>query len=105
VFDTCLVVAYLMPGKSIALKAIKIAAGAHWVVTSAKTASYAVTSILCRTGYDFGNMSGANNDLWSWTCSDKADAMADVNQAQSNCMIQVRSGSMSPLTPATVVVS
>jgi hypothetical protein len=91
VFDICLIVAYLFPGRKFALKAIRVATRAHWVVTTAKTASYALSSVVCRTGFDFGNTSNTNNDLWSWTCSAKADQFAEINQAESNCQIQVRS--------------
>lgn len=99
VFDVCLALAYIFPGKRVANKAIKIAQSAYWVISTAKTAGYGVTAVVCRSGFDFGNASGTNSDLWSWTCSDKSDQFSSVNQSESNCECQVRSIPDRDVTP------
>lgn len=88
-FDIAMLSAYLAPGKRLSRKCFSIASGAYGVVTSAKTIAYALTSIVCRAGFNFGNASDTHMDLWSWTCTAKAAEMASVNQAPSNCETQV----------------
>ncbi|KAF2103926.1 hypothetical protein NA57DRAFT_70138 [Rhizodiscina lignyota] len=87
-FDICMLFAYLMPNKRFAKKLYRIANGAHYIVTSAKTVAYALTSVVCKLGFNFGNSSGTNTDLWSWTCTAEAAEYADYNQAPSNCDAQ-----------------
>jgi len=93
-FDLCLLGAFLFPKKSKGL--FRLAASSHNLLTVVKGLSYGLTSAVCRSGFNFGNSSGDNNDLWSWTCSPKGDAMASVNQADANCMGQVSSATSSP---------
>jgi hypothetical protein len=68
VFDICMLLAYLMPGKKGAKWAIAVGNAAYYVVTSAKTVSYAISSAISKTSFDFGNATNQNSDLWSWTC-------------------------------------
>lgn len=89
VFDLALLVAYFFPRAKIAKYALVVAIKAHWVITSAKTVSYLLTAVACRAGFDQGNASGNNNDLWSWTCSDKAKPMEATNNCDANCTMQV----------------
>ena len=87
VFDLSLLGAYLFPKR--AARLLRIAMSAHTILTTVKGLSYAITSVVCRGGFNFGNDSGQNDDLWGWTCSPKADAMASVNDAAANCSGQV----------------
>lgn len=88
IFDIALIVGYTTRGQAGKI-AYEIAVGAHYVAVTAKMASFVITSVVCRVGFNFGSSSGNNNDLWSWTCSAKSDAMADVTQASSDCSTQV----------------
>jgi len=87
-FDVFMLVAYLTPNKGIAATAYTLAKKSHYITVSAKTASYAIVSVVCKSGFDFGNASGTTSDLWSWTCSSKADKFNNVTQASSNCHTQ-----------------
>ncbi len=89
VFDICMLLAYLMPGKKLAKWAIMVGGAAHYVVTSAKTVSYAISAVISKTSFDFGNTTNQNADLWSWTCTDQAATMDSLTQAESNCTTQV----------------
>lgn len=89
VFDVALIVGYTTKGR-VGKIAYEIAAGAHYIAVTAKMASFAITSVVCRVGFNFGNSSGSNDDLWSWTCTAKAAEMDSVNQASSDCSTQVR---------------
>lgn len=88
VFDIALIVGYTTKGR-VGKVAYEIAAGAHYVAVTAKMASFAITSIVCKVGFDFGNRSGTNDDLWSWSCTAQAAEMDSVNQANSDCATQV----------------
>jgi hypothetical protein len=88
VFDVALIVGYTTKGR-IGKIAYEIAMGAHYVAVTAKMASFAITSIVCKVGFDYGNSSGTNDDLWSWSCTAQAAEMDSVNQAESNCATQV----------------
>lgn len=90
VFDACMLLAYLMPGKRRAKWGIAVGNAAYYVVTSVKTVSYAISSAISKTSFDFGNATNQNSDLWSWTCTDQAATMDAMTQAESNCNTQVR---------------
>lgn len=67
-----------------------VGGAAHYIVTSSKTVGYAISSIISRTSYDYGNESGTNTDLWSYTCNASPAANMDPSiQASSNCNTQV----------------
>jgi hypothetical protein len=88
-FDVFLLVAYLTPDVGIARKAFHVANKIHFVIISSKTVSYAITAAVCRTGFNYGNESGSNKDLWSWTCSGKAGTESLKTQMSGNCTTQV----------------
>jgi hypothetical protein len=96
VFDLSLIVAYLFPKQ--ARLAFRIAMSSYSILTTAKGLSYTLTAVLCRGGYNFGNASGQNNDLWSWTCTDQAAKFDAVTNAEANCQGQV-SRSLSSFFP------
>jgi len=62
-----------------------MATRSHSLLTCVKGLSYLLASIVCRSGFDYGNATGQNNDLWGWTCSSAADKFADVTQAGTQC--------------------
>jgi len=88
VFDICMIVAYLRPKSKYTPWAIRIGGAAHYVVASAKTVSYGISAVISKTSFDFGNASGQNADLWSYTCTDPAAEIQPI-QAESNCNSQV----------------
>lgn len=88
-FDVCMLLAYVARSKRYAQKFYNIAMNAHYIATSAKAVAYALTSIVCRLGFNFGNSSDTHMDLWSWTCTAKAAEQKQMNQAPSNCDTQV----------------
>ncbi|KAH8660087.1 hypothetical protein BX600DRAFT_513727 [Xylariales sp. PMI_506] len=88
VFDLCMLLAYLMPNRKQARWALTVGNAAYYVVTSAKTVSYAISSAISKTSFDFGNATNQNSDLWSWTCTDQAATQDSVTQAESNCATQ-----------------
>ncbi len=66
VFDVCMLLAYTMPGKKLARRAMIIGNGkSYYIVTSAKTVSYAISSAISKTSFDFGVATNQNADLWS----------------------------------------
>jgi hypothetical protein len=69
-----------------------VGGAARYVVTSAKTVSYAISAVISKTSFDFGNATNQNTDLWSWTCTDQAATKDSINQAESNCTTQVSLG-------------
>jgi hypothetical protein len=89
VFDICLMVGHLLPGKKHAQRAFAVATAASYAITSAKAVSYGLSAVVSRTSFNFGNASGQNNDLWSWTCTEQAATMNPVNHAESNCNTQL----------------
>lgn len=89
IFDLSMLLAYLKPNHRMARVAFTVATASHYIITSAKTVSYAIGAIVARTSYNYGNSSGQTADLWSWSCTDQAAAMQNVNQAPSNCDTQV----------------
>lgn len=89
IFDVCLLVGYLAPSQRLRLKAFAIANACYSVITTAKTFSYAISSAVYMNGRDFGNASGQNADLWSWTCTDQAATHDKTTQASTNCTLQV----------------
>lgn len=91
IFDVCLLVGYLAPSKRFRLKAFNVANACYSVVTTAKTFSYTISSAVFMNGRDFGNASGQNADLWSWTCTDQAATHDSLTQASTNCDLQVSS--------------
>ncbi|KAK3360723.1 hypothetical protein B0T25DRAFT_629713 [Lasiosphaeria hispida] len=90
VFDGCMIVAYLRPSSKFAPWAIHIGGAAHYAVASAKTVGYAISAVISKTSFDFGNNSGQNADLWSYTCTEQAAAV-EMIQAESNCSSQYAS--------------
>ncbi|KAH8901158.1 hypothetical protein GQ53DRAFT_814636 [Thozetella sp. PMI_491] len=88
IFDICMLLAYTMPGKKLARRAMIIGNGAYYIVTSAKTVSYAISSAITKTSFDFGNATNQNADLWSWTCTDQAATKDSITQAEANCNFQ-----------------
>ncbi len=82
-FDLCVLGAYVFPSRAQAL--LRIAEKAHQLLSCIKGLSYAITAVVCRSGFVYGNDSGQNTDLWSWTCSDAADRFDSVTQAGANC--------------------
>jgi len=89
VFDLCVLVAYGLPKRRVGKWAVTLALSMYWAVSMGKTVAYSVAAVLCRSGYNYGNSSGTNTDLWSWTCSNQAQEMGSVNQADPNCQMQV----------------
>ncbi len=89
VFDLSVIAAYAFPSRARTL--LRIAESSHTILTCAKGLSYALTSIVCRGGFNYGNSTGQNSDLWSWTCSDAADKFDSITQAGANCDGQVSS--------------
>ncbi|KAK3366800.1 hypothetical protein B0T24DRAFT_368392 [Lasiosphaeria ovina] len=90
VFDGCMIVAYLQPSSKFAPWAVRIGSAAHHVVASAKAVSYGISAVISKTSFDFGNASGQNADLWSYTCTDQAASVTMI-QAESNCNSQYAS--------------
>ncbi|KAL8393774.1 hypothetical protein RB595_003501 [Gaeumannomyces hyphopodioides] len=88
VFDGCMLVAYMWPSTRYARWAVTIGGAAQYVVSSTKTISYAISAVVSKTSFDFGNASGTNPDLWSYTCTDQAAALDEMIQAESNCNTQ-----------------
>lgn len=90
VFDIALIVGYTTRG-TVGRVAYQIAIGAHYIAVTTKMASFALTSIVCRVGFNFGNSTGTSptQDLWSWSCTDQAAQMSSVNQAPTDCSTQV----------------
>ncbi|KAK3934797.1 hypothetical protein QBC46DRAFT_453932 [Diplogelasinospora grovesii] len=61
VFDVCMLVAYLMPhGNKHARRTIAVGGAANYIVTSAKTVSYAISAVISKTSFDFGNATNQN---------------------------------------------
>lgn len=103
VFDVCMLVAYVMPyGNKHARRAIAVGGAANYIVTSAKTVAYAISAVISRTSYNFGNATSQNSDLWSWTCTDQAATMDNMTQAETNCTLQVRALSHRDVSTASV---
>jgi hypothetical protein len=93
VFDILLIFAYVTPDKGFAGKAFQLANKMHYVLTTTKTVSYTLVGIVCKAGFEQGNSSGTNSDLWSWTCAcaAKGDQQpSGLIMAKSNCDTQVR---------------
>lgn len=90
VFDGCMIIAYLRPTSRFARWAIRIGGAAHYVVATGKTVSYGISAAISKTSYDFGNASGQNADLWSYTCTESAAAIEPIH-AESNCNSQFAS--------------
>ncbi|KAK4160486.1 hypothetical protein QBC43DRAFT_359391 [Cladorrhinum sp. PSN259] len=86
VFDLSCLFAFLFPRRIAVL--YRIAATSHTILTTVKGLSYTLTSVVCRGGFNYGNQSNTNADLWSWTCSPQGDAMSSVNQSEANCVGQ-----------------
>ncbi|KAK1760037.1 hypothetical protein QBC47DRAFT_396046 [Echria macrotheca] len=82
-FDLCLLLAYLFP--TMARTFLRIATKSYNILTCAKGVSYVLVSAVCKGGFDYGNASGQNNDLWGWTCSSAADKFDSLTQASANC--------------------
>jgi hypothetical protein len=99
-FDLSLLLAYLLPSRAKTL--LGVATKSHNLLTCVKGVSYLLVSVVCRSGFDYGNASGQNNDLWGWTCSSAADQFADVTQAGANCDGQVGDPRLAP-SPSQVV--
>lgn len=90
VLDICMIIAYVWPGGYFAQQAFKVGSAAHWVAVSAKSVSYAITAIVCKGGFNQGQKSGNNADLWSYTCSKAGQKqLEDVTNAQMDCNQQV----------------
>lgn len=90
--DTALVavlVGYMWPTTKFARWAVTIGGAAVYIVSSTKTVSFAISAVVSRTSFDFGNNSGTNSDIWSYTCTDQAATNNAVIQAESNCTTQV----------------
>jgi len=81
----------MWPSTKFARWAVTVGGAAQYIVGSTKTVSFAISAIVSRTSFDFGNASGMTPDLWSYTCSDQAAPMEAVIQAESNCNAQVSS--------------
>ncbi|KAK0729463.1 hypothetical protein B0H67DRAFT_638076 [Lasiosphaeris hirsuta] len=90
VFDICMIIAYLRPRSKLAPWAVRVGGAAHYAVASAKTVSYAISAVISKTSFDFGNNSGQNADLWSYTCTEQAAVVHGI-QAESNCNSQYAS--------------
>jgi hypothetical protein len=95
VFDGSMFVVYCSKGNGRRAsmwrkRAFTLAMKAHGAAAAAKTMGWALAAAVCRSGFDFGNSSGQNNDLWSWTCSGKSAAETNITSAASNCQTQVR---------------
>lgn len=89
IFDITMIIAYCAPkNKQLLKKMMRIAKGCHTFVVTAKTASYAITAAVCKSGFNFGNSSNQNNDLWSWTCTDPA-MLNTMTSSDSQCASQV----------------
>jgi hypothetical protein len=86
VIDISLLVAYLFPKWS--YRAFKLANSCHNLLVVAKTVSYAATSVVCRSSFDYGNDTGNHTDLWGWTCTPGAANLEPG--AATNCQGQVR---------------
>jgi hypothetical protein len=89
VFDGCMLVAYMMPNHKYMKWVVLVGGGAHYIVTSTKTVSYAISAVISKTSNDYGVATGLNSDLWSWTCSDLPPDMAALIHSDSNCNTQV----------------
>lgn len=90
ILDICMIIAHAWPNGYLAQRAFKIGSAAHWVAVSAKSVSYAITAIVCRGGFNQGQKSGQNADLWSYTCSEKGQKqLEDVTNARMDCSQQV----------------
>ncbi len=64
--DTALLavlVGYMWPTTKFARWAVTIGGAAVYVVSSTKTVSFAISAVMSRTSFDFGNNSGTNSDL------------------------------------------
>ncbi|KLU89821.1 hypothetical protein MAPG_08790 [Magnaporthiopsis poae ATCC 64411] len=88
VFDGCMLVAYMWPSTKFARWAVTIGGAAQYMVSSTKTVGFAISAVVSKTSFDFGNASGTNPDLWSYTCTDQAAALNSMIQAESNCDTQ-----------------
>ncbi|KAL8312291.1 hypothetical protein RB601_005993 [Gaeumannomyces tritici] len=88
VFDGCMLVAYLWPSTRYARWAVTIGGGAQYIISSNKTIGFAISAVVSKTSFDFGDASGTNPDLWSYTCTDQAAELNDIIQAESNCNTQ-----------------
>lgn len=84
--DFCALTAYLWPSSSVGRMAFSLANSANYVIKTFKAIAYAYSTVVCKTMFDQGNASGMNTDLWSWTCSPKADAHANITHAGANCL-------------------
>lgn len=97
-FDICLLAAWGMParwartdgGRRARAGLLRTAERTHYVIVSAKAVAYVLTSAVCRAGFDYGNSSGTNADLWSWTCSQADSTLGQATGAKSECTGQVR---------------
>jgi hypothetical protein len=87
VFDACMIVAYMRPTSKFAPWALRIGGAAHYVIATAKTISYGISAAISKTSFNYGNASGQNADLWSYTCTDPAATIEPI-QAESNCNSQ-----------------
>lgn len=88
--DICVLVTYLAPGK-IAARAERLAGQMLHIITTVKGLAYVVGATACRSTYSAGQPDGGS-DLWSWSCSAKADAMSSVNMSRFNCTADVSTG-------------
>lgn len=100
--DLCAIVAYFWPQSTIGKRAFmvsssfvfslqhlltvwKLASSGYGIYTTFKGISYAYSAVVCKTGFDQGNATGDNNDLWSWLCRSKDSTTSAVTQASANC--------------------
>jgi len=81
--DLSMLLAYLF--RSRAETFFEIATKSYNTLACVKGMSYVLVSVVCRGGFNYGNSTGQNNDLWSWTCSPAADEFDSVTQAGANC--------------------
>jgi len=88
--DLSLLFAYLF--RSHAKTFFGIAKKSYNILTCVKGVSYVLASVVCKSGFSYGNSTGQNNDLWSWTCSAAADKFDSLTQAGANCDGQTAPG-------------
>ncbi|KAK4449735.1 hypothetical protein QBC34DRAFT_437813 [Podospora aff. communis PSN243] len=82
-FDLGVLLAHVFPSRAAQL--LRVANKSHGLMVCVKGLSYLLASVVCRSGFDYGNASGTNNDLWGWTCSEKAAEMGEVTRAGAQC--------------------
>jgi len=85
--DLSLLLAYFFRAHAKAF--FRIATQSYDILTCIKGVAYLYVSVVCRGGFNYGNSSGQNNDLWGWTCGAAADKLNSVTQASANCGGQV----------------